>query len=136
MAALAVIGTGPVGTALGRGFAAHGHHVVFGVRDPADPQHRGLDQVARPSDAAAGAAVVVLAVPATAVTDVIPQRGFVAGQVLVDATNAVGRAVPEGVQPGGRARLRRGTSRRARALRAVGSAVRVHGGSVMTDRTD
>jgi predicted dinucleotide-binding enzyme len=31
---IAVIGSGNVGTALGEGFAAKGHNVVYGARDP------------------------------------------------------------------------------------------------------
>lgn len=96
MADIAVIGAGSVGKALGRGFAAHGHTVVFGVRDPGDPVHASLGPVATPSGAAARASIVVLAVPAAAVAELVPRLGLVAGQVLVDATNAVGVAVPQG----------------------------------------
>lgn len=96
MVAIAVIGAGSVGTALGKGFAAQGHDVVYGVRDPADPRHQALASVATPRDAVARAEVVVLAVPADAVPTIVPQLGLVAGQVLVDATNAVRTPVPQG----------------------------------------
>ena len=96
MVAIAVIGAGSVGKALGQGFAAAGHDVVYGVRDPADPKHQALGRVTTPAGAAAGAAVVVLSVPADAVADAVPALGLRPGQVLVDTTNAVGRPVPQG----------------------------------------
>lgn len=96
MTVVAVIGGGSVGQALGRAFAAHGHRVVFGVRDPADRRYVALDGIEPIGTAALEADVVVLTVPAAAVPDVVPQLGLVAGQVLIDATNAVGVPVPQG----------------------------------------
>ena len=96
MTTIAVIGAGSVGSAVGRGLAASGHEVTYGVRDPGDAKHAGLGRVTTPADAVAGADVVVLAVPASAVADTVPQLGLVAGQILVDATNAVGSPVPHG----------------------------------------
>ena len=67
---LAIIGTGNVGAALGGKWAAGGHRVVFGTRDPGSAKARDLldavggnAQVATPVEAAAGAEVVVLATP-------------------------------------------------------------------------
>jgi len=96
MTSIAIIGAGSVGKALGQAFAARGHEVVFGVRDPADPRHQQVGRVAQPSEAVVGADVVVLAIPADAVSAAVPRLGVVAGQVVVDATNAVRIAVPEG----------------------------------------
>lgn len=92
---IAVIGAGNVGRAIGTGLERTGNRVVFGVRDPADDRHAGL-AVAERSDAVGDAELVVLAVPATAVADVLPELGLRAGQILVDATNAVGGPVPGG----------------------------------------
>lgn len=108
MTTLAIIGAGSVGRALGFGLAASGHAVSFGVRDPGDHRHTELApgskgeagapvEVTTPAEATAGADVVVLAVPASAVADVVPRLGLQAGQIVVDATNAVGRPVPEGM---------------------------------------
>jgi predicted dinucleotide-binding enzyme len=97
MAKVAVIGAGSVGRALGTGLAAAGHEVVHGVREPADPRHEGL-ATATPAEAVAGAGVVILAVPAAAVLDLVPTLPLDAGQVLIDATNAVGAPVPGGAE--------------------------------------
>jgi NAD(P)-dependent dehydrogenase (short-subunit alcohol dehydrogenase family) len=67
MVVVAVIGAGSVSMALGRAFAAHGHEVVFGARDPDDPRHSALPRARRPPDAVTGAPVVVLTVPTAAV---------------------------------------------------------------------
>jgi predicted dinucleotide-binding enzyme len=94
---IAVIGAGSVGAAVGRALAAIGHAVTFGVRDASDPRHAGLgDVVVGVQEAARGATVVLLALPADAVADVVPRLGLRAGQVVIDATNAVGAPVPGG----------------------------------------
>ena len=93
---IAVIGAGSVGRALGRGLGEHGHAVTFGVRDPGDARHADLGRVATTAEAARGAAVVIVAVPASAVAGAIGELGLVGGQVVVDATNAVGMPVPDG----------------------------------------
>lgn len=98
MSRVAIIGAGPVGRTLGRGLADAGHDVTFGVRGPDDARRRELapSPVAEPVDAAASADVVVVAVPAGAVVEVVPALGLRPGQVVVDATNAVGAPVPQG----------------------------------------
>ena len=63
---IAIIGTGSVGSALGRGFAQAGHEVAFGVRDTAKPEVGKLVEetgarAASVAEAASGAEVVVLA---------------------------------------------------------------------------
>lgn len=91
---IAVIGAGNVGGTLGARWAALGHRVVFGVRNPDDPKHRALlaqagegARLARPADAAAGAAVVLLATPWAATEEALRGCGNLASKVLVDATN-------------------------------------------------
>ena len=70
---IAVIGAGNVGSALGGRWAALGHDVVFGVRDPAAPRvadllrETGVASAVLPREAAAAATVVVLALPWDAV---------------------------------------------------------------------
>lgn len=63
MVAIAVIGVGSVGKALGHGLAATGHDVTFGVRDPNHPKREGLGRVVEPSEAVPNADVVILAIP-------------------------------------------------------------------------
>jgi predicted dinucleotide-binding enzyme len=89
---IAVIGTGSVGSALGRGFARGGHEVTFGVRDPEKPEVRRLveETGARASsvgDAAAFAEVVVLAMPWGSAREVIQTAGGLDGKVVLDCIN-------------------------------------------------
>jgi predicted dinucleotide-binding enzyme len=91
-----VIGSGQVGRALAAGFAARGHEVTIGTREPAEnddlqawaAQH---ERIAIGTFAAAAEAgeIVVLATRGTAVEQAIqtagPQR--FAGKVVIDATN-------------------------------------------------
>lgn len=91
---VALIGTGNVGSALGRRFAEQGHTVVYGSRDPAaadvvallrETGHGAL--ALPPAQAAARSRVVVLAVPWTATEDVVRSLGDLSGKILVDPTN-------------------------------------------------
>lgn len=94
---IAVVGAGAVGRALGGGLIRlDGVTVTYGVRDPDDARHTGLGKVTTQADACAEADLVVLAIPAAAVTDVVPTLGLTAGQHVVDATNAVRMPVPGG----------------------------------------
>lgn len=85
---VAIIGKGNVGTGLAARFTATGHDVVVGVRDP-DTADTGGVAAASVAEAAAGADVVVLAVPARAVDAVLDAVGSLDGVVVVDATNPV-----------------------------------------------
>lgn len=97
---IAVIGTGSVGAAVATCVQRIGHHVVVGTRSPdgeaAAALQAGGIEVASPVEAKAGAEIVVLAVPAPALADVVPSLGLAPGQIVVDATNAVGTPLPEG----------------------------------------
>ena len=82
---IAILGTGRVGTALGTGWTNVGHTVVYGSRRPSsatEDTHAG---------AAAGADVVVLAVPFDAAVETVAAAGNLAGKIVVDATNPVGK---------------------------------------------
>jgi predicted dinucleotide-binding enzyme len=99
---IAVIGAGNVGGTLGRRWAALGHEVVFGVRDP----ERGAAavkggetlparaSVATPADAVRGADAVVLTTPwgvvASALNDAGANTGALDGVPVLDATNPLG----------------------------------------------
>ncbi|MFQ5983652.1 MAG: NADPH-dependent F420 reductase, partial [Woeseiaceae bacterium] len=95
---IAVIGTGQVASALGPRFAELGHEVVYGSRNPSRDQVKQL--VARtgdrasatsPAEAAAGADIVVLAVPGEVVETVTKSLGDLAGKIIIDPTNALVR---------------------------------------------
>lgn len=89
---IAVIGTGNVGSALGSSLVKAGHRVVLAGRDAAKAgrvaQAVGARAASSAVEAAAGADVIVLAVPygelATVVSAIAPA---VAGKVVVDASN-------------------------------------------------
>lgn len=93
---IAVIGTGKVGSALGTEFAAEGHIIVYGSRDPARETVRSL--VARTgadatatfqSDAIKGAHIVILAVPGMLAADIAASLGDLSGKIIVDPTNPI-----------------------------------------------
>lgn len=90
---LALLGTGSVGSALGPRFAAVGHTVVYGSREPGRDAVRAL--VARtgseatsalPADAVAEAEVVVLATPWEA-TEALVRSLDLVGKTVLDTTN-------------------------------------------------
>lgn len=72
---IGILGAGSVGGALGRVWAAKGHHVVFGKRGASN------------AEAASGAEVVVLSVPWPAAQEAIQSAGDLTGKVLADCTN-------------------------------------------------
>ncbi len=91
---IAIIGAGNVGGTLGTAWAAKGHDVVFGVRDPRDTRVQALvkaagdrARAASVQEAAAACDLVVLATPWDATQDAIKSAGPLAGKILVDATN-------------------------------------------------
>jgi predicted dinucleotide-binding enzyme len=95
---IAVIGTGNVGAALGPEFAAQGHTIVYGSREPMREDVQAL--VARtgngasakaPQEAVAGASIVVLAVPGTSAVEVTRGLGDLTGKIIIDPTNVVSR---------------------------------------------
>lgn len=101
---IAVIGAGHVGGTLGRRWAAAGHAVTFGVRDPGrgdgavqggplkgGPLPAGA-RVTSPAEAVRGAEAVLLATPWGAVPDAVRAVGAGAldGVPVLDATNPLG----------------------------------------------
>lgn len=88
---IAVIGAGRVGRALGWRWAAAGHAVRYGVRDPADLRHAelaaaGTATVVTPHDAVDAADAVLVALPWAATEEVMGSLR-VGGAVVIDATN-------------------------------------------------
>ena len=92
---IAVIGTGNVGRALGLGWTRAGHSVIFGARDPKDSGtanllQQGGNKVRLTSvvDSVVESDVVALAVPWSAVPDLLPSiRSALAEKILIDCTN-------------------------------------------------
>ena len=91
---IAVIGTGDVAGALGPAFAKQGHTIVYGSRDPSTETAVALAartgdkaSVTTPAEAAAGADVVVLAVPGLMVEEITLGLGDLSGKIIIDPTN-------------------------------------------------
>jgi 8-hydroxy-5-deazaflavin:NADPH oxidoreductase len=91
---IAVIGTGNVGGALGKGWAKKGHSVVFGVRDTNDSDVQKLLKEAGSSAGAADVAeaakqseVVVFAVPYASAKAAIESAGDLKGKIVFDCIN-------------------------------------------------
>ena len=92
---IAVVGSGRIGSGLGRAWVRAGHAVVFGVRNPDDPKHAPLVAetgavVTTLAAALDGADVTVLATPFSAVPDVARELPDWSGRVVIDCTNAIG----------------------------------------------
>ena len=91
---IAIIGTGQVANALGPMFAEQGHTIVYGSRDPSRADVRDLvaktgggASATTPAEAAAGAEVVMVAVPWDALPDVVRSLGDLSGKIVIDPTN-------------------------------------------------
>lgn len=99
---IAILGSGHIGGGLGRAWRKKGHAVSFGARDPGDAELAALAQecgatITTVADAPKGADVIVLAVPWGALDAVLAQTGDLAGQIVIDCTNAV-EGGPRGMQ--------------------------------------
>jgi predicted dinucleotide-binding enzyme len=92
---IAVIGTGFIGSTLGRALSGAGHHVTFGSRHADDSVASGTTAaVATVGDAVTGSDAIILALPGAAVDDLTTQHGSaLAGKLVIDATNRMGEAV-------------------------------------------
>lgn len=95
---IAVIGTGNVGGALGPEFAAQGHTIVYGSREPQRDDVQALVRrtagnasAKTPQDAVVGADMVVLAVPGNVAVDVTEGLGDLSGKIVIDPTNVITR---------------------------------------------
>ena len=95
---IAIIGTGNVANGLGPQFARLGHTIVYGSRDPSRDEVKDLVEstgngasAAPPAEAAAGANIVVLAVPGGAIEAVTKSLGDLAGKIIIDPTNPLRR---------------------------------------------
>ncbi|MDX1688975.1 MAG: NAD(P)-binding domain-containing protein [Candidatus Promineifilaceae bacterium] len=95
---ISIIGAGNIGGTLGSKWAAQGHEIHFGVRDPQAGKVQSLlveiggqATAAAIPDAIAGARVVLFAIPGRAMPATVRQLGDrLDGKILIDATNNVG----------------------------------------------
>jgi 8-hydroxy-5-deazaflavin:NADPH oxidoreductase len=97
---IAIIGTGNIGTALGRSWAKAGHHISLGVRDPEN--FKGKEMAGLPNvsvhtiyEATKRSDVILIAAIPPATAEIVSAMGNVEGKVIIDAMNSV-RTKPEG----------------------------------------
>jgi hypothetical protein len=93
-ATIGIIGTGEVANALGPAFAAQGHSIVYGSRDPDREDVQALvartgngASAAGQAEAAARSDIVVIAVPWNVVEAVVENLGDLSGKIVLDPTN-------------------------------------------------
>ena len=90
-----VIGTGFIGSTLGRALSGAGHQVTYGSRHVDDQVEAGTSGNVLPIDQALlDAEVIILALPGAAVPDLVGAHGdALAGRLVIDATNRMGAEV-------------------------------------------
>ena len=91
---IAIIGTGNVGSTLGKIWAEAGHRIIFGSRTPDSNRVRELiDQIGNGATAttqmaaAQQAAIILIPVPPTAIPEVVEALGELSGKLIIDPTN-------------------------------------------------
>ena len=95
---IAIIGTGNVAEALGPAFAAQGHRIVYGSRNPGSSKTQRLvgdtgenASATSPEAAVKEADIVVLAVPGMMVADISRGLGDLSNKIIIDPTNPLKR---------------------------------------------
>jgi 8-hydroxy-5-deazaflavin:NADPH oxidoreductase len=90
---IAIIGTGNVGGTLGTAWAAKGHQIVYGSRNPNDEKIKKLLSAAKGSTAVtipqaiAQCDIILLATPWQGTQETLKSAGDFVGKVLIDAIN-------------------------------------------------
>ncbi len=91
---ITILGTGNVGSSLGKRWSDKGHEITYGARNPESDRVKDLlndsqngTRALTMSKAADGADVVVLATPWSSAEVTLDQVGSLEGKILVDATN-------------------------------------------------
>ena len=105
---IAIIGTGDVAHALGVEFAAQGHTIVYGSRNPERDSVRDLvaqtghgASATTQGEAIIDADIVVLAVPGLLVEEITLSLGDLSGKIIIDPTNPLvreGNSLTHGVE--------------------------------------
>jgi predicted dinucleotide-binding enzyme len=95
---IAIIGTGDVAGALGPEFAALGHDIVYGSRDPSRDEVKALVErtgngasATTQQESVVGAEIVVLAVPGALAESITRVLGDLSGKIIIDPTNNYSR---------------------------------------------
>ncbi len=95
---IAIIGTGNVAHALGIEFAAQGHTIVYGSRNPDRDTVKDLVEqtghgaaATTQAEAVVGADIIVLAVPGMLVEEITLSLGDLSGKIIIDPTNPLRR---------------------------------------------
>lgn len=95
---IAIIGTGDVAGALGPEFAALGHDIVYGSRDPSRDDVKALVErtggaasATTQAESVVGADIVVLAVPGGLAESITRDLGDLSGKIIIDPTNNYSR---------------------------------------------
>ena len=93
---IAVLGTGDVGSTLGKRWAEKGHQIIFGSRKPGSSEVRKLLAEAGPNAKATGypkavatADINVLATPWEAAQSLLESIGDWTGRILIDCANPI-----------------------------------------------
>jgi predicted dinucleotide-binding enzyme len=100
---IAIIGHGEVGGSFGRMWAARGHKIIYGVRDTNDPTAAAIVHdtgngatATTQKEAAQQGDIVLLAVPARVIIDVVKSLGDLSGKVLITPANAYNLSMKNG----------------------------------------
>ncbi|HZR43930.1 MAG TPA: NAD(P)-binding domain-containing protein [Ktedonobacteraceae bacterium] len=94
---ISILGAGDIGGTLGRKWAKAGHRVAFGVKDPSSEKAQSLRQdlgedilIGSPTEALTQSDVVLLAVPGSAVNELITTHAqLLDHKTIIDATNQI-----------------------------------------------
>lgn len=121
-----ILGAGKIGCGLGEKWAAQGHQIIYGVRDPQNPKYQALAgknvQFKTIPEAVSSSEIVVLAIPFPAVKDVLEKAGNLQNKLIIDTTNAIA-GIPAGFQSAAEAvKNWSGSSRVIKAFNSTGSA--------------
>jgi 8-hydroxy-5-deazaflavin:NADPH oxidoreductase len=91
---ITVIGTGFIGSILGRALSGAGHQVTYGSRHANDEVAGTTANVLPIHESLLEAEVIILSLPGAAVADLTAGQGNeMAGKLVIDATNQMGAAV-------------------------------------------
>jgi predicted dinucleotide-binding enzyme len=98
--AIAILGAGKLGSALGKRLAAVGYPVIYGSRTPEAERVQALVKSTGPkasaatlTNAVAHSSIVIFALPWEPVKDLLPQLGDLSGKLLIDPMNAAPRII-------------------------------------------
>jgi predicted dinucleotide-binding enzyme len=99
---IAIVGTGPVGDALAKGFLANGYSVKRASREPQKLEAwkqaaTGDASIGTLAEAASFGDIIVLAVKGTAAESALEQAGIetLAGKIVIDTTNPIADEKPD-----------------------------------------